>query len=74
MMYIKLLIIIFPSEGFSGGSQSSVAGYGQLSFPAASQSYLTSGAEGRLETSVEQSQQSYHMTFTKKVAVLEKKR
>ena len=38
---------IFPSEGFSSESQSSVAGYSQLRFPAASQTHLTSGTEGR---------------------------
>ena len=43
------IIIIFPSEGFSGGSQSSVAGYNQLPFPAASQTHLTSETEGRQE-------------------------
>ena len=41
--------IIFPSEGFSGGGQSSVAGYSQLPFPAASQTHLRSGIEGRWE-------------------------
>ena len=41
---------IFPSEGFSGGSQSSVAGCNQLPFLAASQTHLTSGTEGRWET------------------------
>ena len=39
-----------PSEGFSGGSQSSVAGYSQLPFPTASQTHLTSGTEGWWET------------------------
>ena len=32
--HINLLITIFPSQGFSVGSQSSVAGYSQLPFPA----------------------------------------
>ena len=44
------VISIFPCEGFSGfsgGSQSSVAGYGQLPFPAASQTHLRSRIEGR---------------------------
>ena len=41
------IIYIPPSEGFSVGSQSSVAGYSQLPFPAASQTHLRSGTEGR---------------------------
>ena len=40
---------IFPYEGFSVGSQSSVASYSQLPFPAASQTHLRSGTEGRRE-------------------------
>ena len=44
-----LQFTIFPSEGFSVGSQSSVAGGSQLIFPAASQTHLTSGTEGRRE-------------------------
>ena len=40
----------FLSEGFSVGSQSSVAGYSQLPFPAASQTHLTSGIEGKWES------------------------
>ena len=47
---ITLLITIFPSEGFSDGSQSSVAGYNQPPFPAASQTHLTSGTKGRHES------------------------
>ena len=47
---IILLITVFSSEGFSVGSQSSVAGYSQLPFPAASQTHLTSGTEGRHES------------------------
>ena len=39
-------VVIFPSEGFSGGSQSSVAVNSQLPFPAASQTHLTSGIQG----------------------------
>ena len=45
-----LLITIFPSEGFSGGSQSSEAGYSQLPFPAGYQTHVRSGTEGRWET------------------------
>ena len=41
-----MLVVIFPSEGISVGSQSSVAGYSQLPFPAASQTHLTSGIQG----------------------------
>ena len=44
-----LLFTFFPSEGFSVGSQSSVAGYSQLPFPAAFQTHLRSGTEGRLK-------------------------
>ena len=40
---------IFPPEGFSIGNQSSVAVNSQLCFPAASQTQLTSGTEGRRE-------------------------
>ena len=47
---IILLITVFSSEGFFDGSQSSVAGYSQLPFPAASQTHLTSGTEGRHES------------------------
>ena len=39
-------VVIFPSEGFFGGSQSSVAVNSQLPFPAASQTHLTSGIQG----------------------------
>ena len=39
-------VVISPSEGFSGGSQSSVAVNSQLPFPAASQTHLTSGIQG----------------------------
>ena len=48
---ITLLITIFHSEGFSDGShaQSSLAGYSQLPFPAAFQTHLKSGTEGRWE-------------------------
>ena len=48
-MLYNFVIAIFPSEGFTGGSQSSVAGYSQLPFPAASPTHLTSGTEGRWE-------------------------
>ena len=41
------LFTIFPSEGFSGASQLSVAGYSQLPFPAAFQTHLRSGTGGR---------------------------
>ena len=58
------IILIFPSEGFSVVSQSSVGGYSQLPLPAASQTHLRSGTEGKWETSVKQSQQSYHITTT----------
>ena len=44
---ILLVHYNFSSEGCSGGSQSSVAAYSQLSFPAASQTHLRSGTEGR---------------------------
>ena len=42
-----MLIAFFPSEGFSGGSQSSVAGYSQLPFPAGYQTDVRSGIQGR---------------------------
>ena len=37
---------IFSSEGISGGSQSSVAGYNQRAFFGDPQSHLRSGTEG----------------------------
>ena len=47
MTYKIAFVIIFSSEDFSGGSQSSIAGYSQLPFPAASQTvHLRSGTEG----------------------------
>ena len=54
MMYnLKLLqLTIFPSEDFTVGSQSSVAGYSQLPFPAASQTHLRHGTEGMWESLV----------------------
>ena len=45
-MLYNFVTAIFSSEGFSGGSQSSVAGYSQLPFPTASQTHLTSGIQG----------------------------
>ena len=45
-MLCNFVIAIFPSEGFSGGIQSSVAGDSQLPFPVASQTHLRSGIEG----------------------------
>ena len=50
MLYNFADITIFPSAGFSGGSQSSVADYSQLPFSAASQTHLTSGTEGKRES------------------------
>ena len=44
---LSTTIYTLPSEGFSVGSQSSVAGYSQFPFPAASQIHLRSGIEGR---------------------------
>ena len=49
LCWLILLITILPSEGFSVGSQSSIAGYSQLPFPAASQTHLTSETDGRWE-------------------------
>ena len=53
MTYKIAFIIIFSSEGFSGGSQSSIAGYSKLPFSAASQTHLRSGTEGGWETPYE---------------------
>ena len=47
IVLITTIIYILPSKDFSGGSQSSVAGYSQLPFPVASQTHLRSGIEGR---------------------------
>ena len=48
MCYVVTIFSIFSFKGIiSGGSQSSVAGYSQLPFPAASQTHLRSGTEGR---------------------------
>ena len=46
-VYLIFAYCNFPSEGFSGGSQSSVAVNSQLPFPSASGTHLTSGTEGR---------------------------
>ena len=46
---IILFITILSSEGYPGVSQSSVAGYSQLPFPAASQAHWRSSTEGRWE-------------------------
>ena len=61
-----MLFAIFPFEGFSGASQSSVAGYSQLPFLAASQTHLTSGIQGTWETLNNHNKLSYHMTFVKR--------
>ena len=45
-MLYNFVMAIFPSEGFSGGSQSSVAGYSLRPFPVTRQTYLTSGTKG----------------------------
>ena len=50
LCFIILFITILPSEGYPGGSQSSVAGNSQLPFPAASQTHWKSNTEGRWET------------------------
>ena len=49
-MLYNFVIAILPSEGFSVGSQSSVAGYNQLPFPPASQTHLTSRIQGWWES------------------------
>ena len=47
LCFIILFITILHFEGYPGGSQSSVAGYSQLPFPAASQTHWRSSNEGR---------------------------
>ena len=49
LCFIIFFITILPSEGYPGGSQSSVAGDSQLPFPAASQTHWRSNTEGRWE-------------------------
>ena len=53
-----LQFTIFSSEGISGGSQSSVAGDSRLPFPAAFQTHLRSGTEGRRD--LKNVQSNYH--------------
>ena len=51
MLYIGLYDVAFYHFvlGFSGGNQPSLVDHSQLPFPAASQTHLRSGPEGRLE-------------------------
>ena len=63
-----LITLFFLSEGYPGGSQSSVAGDSQLPFPAASQTHLRSGTEGSWKLFVFQ-QLSHGINFIKDLSV-----